>query len=238
MKSFEETIHKDEESISFRMIHVEGGLFQMGSNEGHSDEKPIHEVTIPKEGFLIGQFPVTQSLYEFVTGENPARFKGSDRPVENVSWHDAQTFIKMLNNLTKKEYRLPSESEWEFAARGGIHWKDDFKYSGSNDVREVAWYNDTSHEETKPVGLLEPNQLGIHDMSGNLYEWCEDYWHRDYNNAPQDGSAWDDMEDSASRVIRGGSWILNSQYCRVAVRYYYHPSRRYDFIGFRLVLSQ
>ncbi len=227
---------------TFHMIELAPGSFMMGDDgSGYDDEKPAHLVTFDKP-FYMGEFPVTQALWKAVMGEdnNPSWFLGNSRPVEQVSWNDINDeFLPKLRELTEiEEFRLPSEAEWEYAARGGIHWEANFKYSGSNDVGEAAWYEDNSHRETKPVGLLKPNQLGIHDMSGNVYEWCGDYWHSNYDHAPQDGSAWDDKEDSAFRVMRGGSWFDGSQFCRVAFRGFNHPSRRHYDIGFRLVLSQ
>ncbi len=234
-----------QDTFPLEMIEVKGSTFQMGGTK-HSDEKPIHEVTVPT--FWIGKYPVTQSLYEWVMGENPSYFQGKDRPVESVSWNDAQIFIRQLNQISEKQFRLPSEAEWEYAARGGIYWSKNYYYAGSNDIEKVAWHIENNHEETKPVGLKQPNQLGIYDMSGNLGEWCEDNYgnnmHRDF---PLDGSAWineyivirDDVTIWRDRVIRGGFWLINGSVnnCNVCQCFYGEPRDRYCDIGFRLVLS-
>ncbi len=222
------------------LIEVQGGIFEMGSEKGHEDEKPVHTVNVPT--FWIGKYPVTQSLYECVMGENSSHFRGADHPVEQVSWNDCQQFLQKLNMLLKREgeakFRLPTEAEWEYAARGGRGWGKGYTYSGSNEIAEVAWHSQNSHRETKPVGWKAPNQLGIHDMSGNVWEWCEDDWHDNYENAPDDGSAWIDAPRGSSRVLRGGSWRYGPYFCRVSYRFISHPSDRYFIIGFRLILPQ
>ncbi|MEZ4883198.1 MAG: formylglycine-generating enzyme family protein [Chitinophagales bacterium] len=226
------------ETFNIKLIEVEGGTFEMGS-EKDGDEKPIHEVSVPT--FNIGKYPVTQALYVFVMGkaENRSRFKGKDRPVETVSWEDAKRFLQKLNNdFGNFEFRLPSESEWEYAARGGKDWGDKFDYAGSKNIEEVAWYDENSHWETNPVGWKKANQLGIYDMSGNVWEWCEDDYHSDYENAPKDGSAWIDEPRASSCVVRGGGWDYFDSSCRVAYRSYDLPSYRDNYVGFRLVLPQ
>ena len=187
----------------FLMMPVEAGTFLMGSPdddaEAYSWEKPRHSVQI--SAFHLGRFPVTQALWRAVVqAENPndsgpsldpepSFFTGDQRPVEQVSWDDVQVFLRKLNDLTKasrpKEhaYRLPTDAEWEYAARGG-NKSQGYKYAGSNKLQEVGWFSDNSHSETKPVGLNDPNELGIYDMTGNLWEWCEDVWHDNYNDAP------------------------------------------------------
>ena len=167
--------------------------------------------------------------------DNPSFFTGDSRPVETVSWEDAQAFIQKLNELTGKVYRLPAEAEWEYAARGGQHSKG-YKYAGSNKLKEVGWYRENSHVETKAVGLKYSNELGLYDMSGNVWEWVEDQWHGNYEGAPTDGSAWVDKEEGTSRVLRGGSWSNDPEYCRCTSRITITPELRYDFIGLRLVL--
>ncbi len=231
----------------FWMIPVEGGAFEMGSpdndTEAASDEKPQHQVTI--SGFYIGKYPVTQLVWKAVmNGENPSGFKGDDRPVEQVSWDDAQEFIKQLNEVTNDTrpaghfYRLPSEAEWEYVARGGKYHAEGYKYAGSDRLKDVGWFASNSGSETKPVGQKQPNQLGIHDMSGNVWEWCEDDWHSDYKGAPEDGTAWINHSNRGTyRVNRGGSWLSTAQNCRAAYRYFNSPGYRYDYIGFRLALS-
>ena len=226
------------EAVSFELIYVEGGSFMMGGqdDEVRDNEKPVHKVTLP--GFYIGQYQVTQLLWKAVMGieNNPSRFQGDDLPVEMVSWNDTQSFLEKLISLTGKPYRLLSESEWEYAARGGQK-SQEYKYAGSNKLKEVGWYYGNSYGATKPVGLKNPNELGIYDMSGNVREWVEDQWHSNYDGAPDDGSAWVDRGKDAFRVIRGGSWLSDARDCRVAYRSDWHPAIRDDDIGFRLGLS-
>ncbi len=220
-------------NTAFDMIYVKGGSFQMGSKDGNSDENSIHEVTL--SDFYIGKFQVTQKLWQEVMGSNPSYFKGENRPVENVSWDDCQEFIEKLNRKTKQKYRLPSEAEWEFAARGGTKSKG-FKYAGSDNVDEVAEYEGNNDKETKPVGGKKPNELGIYDMSGNVWEWCQDKWHDSYKDAPADGSAWE-SGNSSGRVLRGGSWLYDAKICRVAFRSISTPGNRFIYYGFRLVCA-
>jgi formylglycine-generating enzyme required for sulfatase activity len=210
-----------------QMIKVEGGTFQMGSDE-EEDEKPIHEVAVPT--FYISKYEVTQKQWKEIMGENPSHFKGCDNcPVEQVSWDDVQDFLKKLNAKTGKKYRLPSEAEWEYAARGG----QNYKYAGSDNIGSIAWYDGNSGKKTHSVGQKSPNGYGIYDMSGNVYEWCEDVWHDDYKNAPVDGSAWVD-NSSLHRVERGGSCFGYAGYCRFTDRSHDHPAFRDDDVGFRL----
>ncbi len=227
------------------MIWVQGGTFMMGSDDDDAfdSEKPVHKVTVPD--FWIGQYPITQALWERVMNALPKKlaFKGKNRPVERVSWNDiTEDFLPRLNAQTGKKFGLPSEACWEYAARGGRNSqsyrnpKDYKKYAGSNEINEVAWYYENSHNETKPVGLKAPNELGLYDMSGNVWEWCQDHWHGDYKNAPSDGSAWEEG-GSSSRVLRGGSWSFNARYCRASYRYYSHTGSRLYGIGFRLFFS-
>ncbi|MCC5946307.1 MAG: formylglycine-generating enzyme family protein [Bernardetiaceae bacterium] len=211
--------------IPIELILVKGGEFMMGS-EKREEEQPIHKVSLPD--FWIGKYPVLQQLWEAVMGENPAYFKGKDRPVDTVSWNDCQTFITKLNEeMSEWKFALPSEAQWEYAARGGTHHKEGFEYAGSNDVNEVAWYNGNSHKESKPVGLKKPNQLGIYDMSGNVREWCEDDCHNRYKGATKDGSAWVDKPRGTYRLLRGGSWDFYPDYCRVANRNFNNPASRF-----------
>ena len=221
--------------VSFNMVKVSGGPFRMGSNdsEAHDDEKPVHSVTL--SDYYIGETEVTQELWEAVMGSNPSHFNGSRKPVEEVSWNDCQEFIKKLNQLTGKTFRLPTEAEWEYAARGGNKSKG-YKYSGSNTIGDVAWYNVGSSNSiygTHQVGTKAPNELGIYDMSGNVWEWCADR-DGDYSSSSQTNPT--GPTSGSSRVLRGGSWLYDAQHCRVAYRFSFYPSNRYSFFGFRLGL--
>ena len=234
--------------LTFKMIHIEGGTFDMGSNdeEATSWEKLVHTVTL--KDFKMAEFPVTQALWFWVMKDtdmsDPSYFKGDNHPVEQVSWLDiTEGFLPRLDEMTKglrpegSSYALPTEAQWEYAAKGGVYQKEYlFKYMGSNKLNEVGWYGDNSHSETKPVGLKTPNLLHLYDMSGNVFEWCKDQWHAIYEGAPDDGSAWVDKEKDSNRVRRGGSWRNDVWHCRSANRNNDTPSYRDDFIGFRLVL--
>ncbi|MEM6632806.1 MAG: formylglycine-generating enzyme family protein [Bacteroidota bacterium] len=235
MKSFSETL---EAGISFDMIWVQGGSFLMGNREedANSYELPVHDVQVPD--FFIGKYPVTQALYRSIMGENPSEFKGSDHPVEQVSWNDAHTFMEKLNQQTGKTYRLLTEAEWEYAARGGVY-SEDYLYSGSDNLKEVGWFDKNNDPNgTKPVGQKLPNELGIYDMSGNVYEWCEDDYHDNYQGAPEDSSAWIDQPSRGeARVLHGGGWLGVARYCRVSHRNGGEPGLRDLNVGFRLALS-
>ena len=225
---------------SFDMILVEGGAFQMGGNdkEAEDDEKPIRQVKLPS--FYIGKYPVTQDLYETIMGVNPSEFKGLDHPAENISWKDAHKFISQLNKKKRINYRLPSEAEWEFAARGrGGIYSEGYLYAGSDRLKDVGWYRENNKPRgTKPVGRLLENELGIHDLSGNVYEWCEDDYHESYEGAPTEVSPWiDKPKRSSLRVLRGGYWLDLARHCRVSYRRRLAPDFRNNYVGFRLVLS-
>lgn len=221
--------------VSFDMIKVEAGSFIMGctSEQGgdcYSDEQPYHRVTITQD-YYIGKFEVTQELYEAVMGTNPSNWKAFDRPVENVSWNDAQEFCAELSRMTGRRFSLPTEAEWEYAARGGKK-SSGAKYSGSSSVANVAWYDGNSGSQTHRVGQLRANELGIYDMSGNVWEWCYD-WYGDYSSSSQT----DPMGPSSgsSRVLRGGGWNDSAGNCRVSNRCNGSPAYRNTYIGFRVV---
>ena len=216
---------------TFKMIRVEAGTFRMGSTSGDSDEQPVHNVTISKD-YYIGETEVTQELWMAVMGTNPSYFTSdSQLPVEKVSWNDCQTFITKLNSLTGATFRLPTEAEWEFAARGG-NKSQGYTYSGSNTIDNVAWYSGNSSSKTHVVKTKSPNELGIYDMSGNVWEWCQD-WYGSYSSAavtdPQGASS------GSNRVSRGGGWNSNATYCRCTYRYYNTPTNTYSSLGLRLV---
>jgi formylglycine-generating enzyme required for sulfatase activity len=225
-KEKEEQKRREKAAQSFiEMVPVEGGPFLLGGT---------HAVTVPD--FEIGKYPVTQKQWQEIMGNNPSHFKGEDLPVENVSWNDAKAFIQKLNErFPGRHFRLPSEAEWEYAARGGRLSKG-YEYAGSNQLDEVGWYSENSGNKTHPVGLKKANELGLHDMSGNVWEWCEDDWHDSYQGAPGDGSAWmDKPERGDGRVQRGGSYWSAAKSCRVAYRHSDDPARRSEIYGFRLV---
>ena len=230
--------------VSFTMIAVEGGTFNMGAqyidssgtnydNDAVSDEKPVHSVTL--SDYYIGETEVTQELWEAVMGSNPSHFGGNpQRPVETVSWDDCQEFITKLNQLTGKNFRLPTEAEWEYAARGG-NKSQGYKYSGSNTIGDVAWYDDNSNSRTHNVKTKSPNELGIYDMSGNVWEWCHDWYNSNYySNSPQTNPT--GPSTGSYRVNRGGSWDDIAKFCRVSVRINYDPDGRFSNYGFRLAL--
>ena len=224
--------------VSFTMIAVEGGTFQMGAtseqgNDALDSEKPVHSVTL--SDYYIGETEVTQELWTAVMGSNPSYFSGyPQRPVEKVSWNDCQEFITKLNQLTGKNFRLPTEAEWEYAARGGNKSKG-YKYSGSNTIGDVAWYTDNSGSETHDVKTKQANELGIYDMSGNVWEWCQD-WYGDYSSSSQTNPT--GPSSGSYRVYRGGSWFSSARYCRVSIRNYYFPDFSDFNLGLRLSLSQ
>ncbi len=225
------------EGIEFKMVFVEGGTFTMGAtseqgSDAYSSEKPTHSVTL--SDYYIGETEVTQGLWKAVMGSNPSYFKGDNLPVEQVSYEDVKTFITKLNQKTGKTFRLPTEAEWEYAARGGKKSKG-YKYSGSNNIGDVAWYDKNSNDKTHPVKTKQPNELGIYDMSGNVWEWCSD-WYESYSSYSQTNPQ--GPSSGAYRVIRGGSWNYSAKYCRVAYRYINNPSYRYNSLGFRLALSR
>ena len=222
------------DGVSFIMKFVEGGIFQMGSNdrEAESDEKPVHSVTL--SSYYIGETEVTQALWKAVMGSNPSRFKGDNFPVEQVSWNDCQRFIRKLNQKTGRNFCLPTETEWEYAARGGKK-SNGYKYAGSNNIDSVAWYTDNSGSKTHPVKGKSPNELGLYDMSGNVWEWCSD-WYGKYSSSSQTNPQGPSF--GSIRVLRGGSWRSSAGDCRVPYRYSSDPVNWINARGFRLALSE
>ena len=221
--------------VTFKMICVQGGTFTMGcTSEQGSDcdnkEEPSHSVTLGD--FYMGETEVTQALWKAVMGNNPSNFNGDDRPVESVSWNDCQKFIRKLNQLTGKTFRLPTEAEWEYAARGG-NKSQHYKYAGSNTLGNVAWYTDNSGNSTHPVKGKQANELGLYDMSGNVWEWCSD-WYGSNNSSSQTNPQ--GPSSGSNRVLRGGSWYRSAGYCRVSRRFSNGPGYRHDHYGFRLSL--
>ncbi len=244
--------------VPFEMVEVRGGTFRMGatSEQGNdadsdekrvhivtlyllhlfdskgldSDEKPVHSVTL--SGYYIGKTEVTQALWKAVMGSNPSSFKGDNLPVELVSWNDCQEFIRKLNSLTGQHFRLPTEAEWEFACRGGNNSRG-YKYSGSNYIDNVAWYWDNSGKKIHPVATKLPSELGIYDMSGNVMEWCSD-WYGKYSSGAQTNPK--GPYDGSHRVRRGGSWGSDAMACRSSLRYVCAPSASSRGLGLRLAL--
>ena len=219
-------------------VLVEGGTFTMGvskeqDSESGNDERPPHEVTL--SSFHIGKYEVTQGQWKAIMGNNPSGCfpKGDNYPVENVNWADIQTFIKRLNDSTGKQYRLPTEAEWEYAARGGNQSKK-YKYSGSNSVNEVAWHSSNSGS-TRPVGGKLPNELGIYDMSGNVSEWCNDWYDKDYYANSPSTNPQGPQTATPNRVIRGGSWETPTIHARITARSGQIPTINTTSVGFRLV---
>lgn len=222
--------------IEIRMIRVEGGAFTMGatpeqSNDANSNERPTHRVTLST--YYIGEIEVTQELWQAVMGSNPSRFIGLKRPVERVSWDDCQAFIRRLNILTDNRFRLPTEAEWEFAARGGNNSRGN-RYAGSNTISEVAWYDDNSNSETHDVAQKNHNELGLYDMSGNVLEWCQDK----YDDRYRGGSETNPIGPihGMYNVLRGGCWSFGAERCRVSYRHSATNNYRNNLIGFRLAL--
>ncbi len=223
------------QGIFSNMVYVEGGTFIMGctSEQGrncNSDEKPSHLVTVGN--FYISKYEVTQRQWKLVMGSNPSSFDDDEFPVEKVSWYDVQVFISKLNEFTGKKYRLPTEEEWEFAARGG-NKSQGYRYSGGNNIDKVAWYENNSKYRTHPVGLKSPNELDLYDMSGNVLEWCNSCY-SSYSSSTQANPQ--GPSTGLDGVIRGGCWFAPARGCRVSFRYSSDPGVSYYYLGFRLCL--
>ncbi|MBN8860959.1 MAG: formylglycine-generating enzyme family protein [Sphingobacteriales bacterium] len=220
------------DSIRENMVWVTGGSFIMGNNISEPDERPAYEVVI--DGFAISRYPVTQRQWMVIMERNPSDFPGCDQcPVDKVSWDDAQVFIKKLNMLTGKKYTLPTEAEWEYAAKGGRDAPGNFRYAGSDDIDSVGWYAGNSGRMPHPVGQKKPNELGLYDMTGNVWEWCQDwyakfYYEQNENNNPQGPPS------GSGRVRRGGSWYTQSTSCKTSTRNNVRQDYFDDIGGFRL----
>jgi formylglycine-generating enzyme required for sulfatase activity len=248
--AFNEPLGSD---IGLEMVAIPSGKFMMGSPETErgrwKDESPQHEVTV--EPFFIGKYPITQAQWKSIASTpqidrelklDPSDFKGDNLPVENVSWDDATEFCQRLSRATGRGYRLPTEAEWEYACRAGTTTPF---YFGETITGKLANYNSDdiylqerkvkSKGKTTPVGNFPPNAFGLHDMHGNVCEWCLDNWHDNYQGAPTDGSAWSDREENDMYVLRGGSWNFNPRLCRSATRLNYIPGDRLINIGFRVI---
>jgi len=226
------------------MVFVEGDTFKMGCDDGNKNEKPIHTVTV--SNFYLGKYEITQKQWIDIMGQDPPEITsaGCDQcPVERISWNEIQEFLQEFNIKSGKKYRLPTEAEWEYAARGGNQSKG-YMYSGSNALKDVAWFAGNSYEKTHPVGQKQPNELGIYDMSGNVWEWCADPYDADYyEKSPKDNP--EGPSKGSYRSLRGGSWNKDPEYCRITFRGWSHPGNRYkgppglrrDYGGFRLCLD-
>ena len=223
--------------VSFEMAKVEAGTFTMGATsemtEPYSDEKPTHEVTLTNN-YYLGKTEVTQALWKAVMENSPSGFDGDEKPVEQVSWYDCQKFISKLNSATGKNFRLPTEAEWEFAARGGNNSRH-YRYGGSDILDDVVWYEDNCGDTTHDVAMKQPNELGLYDMGGNVLEWCFD-WYGSYSSTPQNNPM--GSNSGTDHVARGGSFYFDARHCRSSQRMFCPPDcRRYD-LGLRLALSE
>lgn len=242
------------DGVELDMVLVPGGIFLMGSPEDElerSNDEALHEVNVPN--FIMGRYPITQAQWRSVARlepvereleADPSNFEGDGRPVEQVSWEDATEFCQRLSNHTGRDYRLPSEAEWEYACRAG---KSTPFYYGKTLTSKLANYhcsntydNGPAGEpigETSPVGQFPANAFGLSDMHGNVYEWCQDHYHGSYEDAPVDGNAWGDEnpEEDQLRILRGGSWITSPYHCRSAFRNWCGPGDRLNSVGFRVI---
>lgn len=218
--------------VSFNMVQVDGGTFTMGGTaeqeKPYNNEKPTHQVTL--SSYLIGETEVTQELWQAVMGSNPSEFPGNKRPVEKVSWYDCQEFIKKLNQQTGARFRLPTEAEWEFAALGG-NKSHNYTYAGSNTLDDVAWYRSNSDLKCHEVRGKAANELGLYDMSGNVVEWCQD-WYGSYSRDNQTDPT--GPTTGIAFVYRGGCWYNEDSNCGVTLRNWYLASKRYADLGFRI----
>lgn len=219
------------DSIQNNMVWVTGGKFIMGSAAGEADEKPAHEVVV--DGFAMSKYPVTQRQWTVIMGSNPSEFAGCDQcPIDRVSWDDAQAFVSRLNKLSGKYYSLPTEAEWEYAAKGGLDGKG-FRFSGSDDIDQVGWYASNSDRRPHEVGEKMPNELGLYDMTGNMWEWCQDWYEKFYYELNEKYSPMGPSSGSG-RVRRGGSWFTQAVNCRSSTRNNVKQDYKDDSGTFRL----
>jgi len=230
--------------VKLEMIAIPDGSFWMGSPDGvgHDDERPRHQVAIAP--FWISKYPITQAQYHAIAGGNPSNFKGDQRPVEQVSWWEAIAFCEKLREKSDRVFRLPSEAEWEYTCRAGTETPF---YFGEIISTEQANYDGNStygsgkkgeyRKQTTDVGIFPANAFGLYDIHGNVWEWCADHWHGNYDDEPTDGSAWITANDKDSRLLRGGSWSNDPDDCRSAYRHYNSPGNQNDNIGFRVACS-
>jgi formylglycine-generating enzyme required for sulfatase activity len=221
--------------VKLEMVDIPGGEFLMGSpvTEKGSNKSERYQHLVEITSFCMGRHPVTQEQYEALMGINPSEFKGESLPVENVSWNDAQEFCRRLTERSQRKYGLPSEAQWEYACRAGTNTPF---YFGEIITTEIANYNGKS--KTNSVGIFPANGFGLHDMHGNVLEWCEDKWNENYRGAHADGSAWISGNNNNCRLLRGGSWIINPNDCRSASRHKRSAVSKSSIIGFRLVCRQ
>ena len=233
--------------VKLELAWIPPGEFEMGAHGGPSTEEPAHKVRFAK-GFWMGRYEVTQEQWQQVMGSNPAHFKGEKNPVEQVSWDDCQEFLRRVNQyptVTNEQFcfRLPSEAEWEYACRAGtstaVHYGNNMdssmaNFNGNYPAGEGAKGED--RQRTVPAGSFPPNAWGLHDMHGNVWEWCEDCYHENYVNAPLDGSAWLTPPGS-NRIARGGAWIATADCCFSSHRFWLYSNARRSFVGFRVVAA-
>ena len=223
--------------VSIEMVKVEVGTFMMGATaemkDPNSDEKPVHQVTLTND-YYMGKYEVTQALWEAVMGWNSSEFNGDNLPVNNVSWYDCQEFISKLNSMTDRKFRLPTEAEWEYAARGGKKSRG-YQYSGNSNISDVAWYDGNSGGKTHPVGTKQANELGIYDMTGNVMEWCSD-WYDFYSSSSQTNPT--GADSGSCRVNRGGTSSSHAGGCHLSFRFCHDPSVCSYTMGLRLALSE
>ncbi len=219
--------------VSFKMIKVDAGTFMMGCKTGERRERHVHEVSL--SSYYIGETQVTQALWLAVMGDNPSDFMGENNPVNRVNWFDCEIFLNKLNELTHKIFRLPTEAEWEFAAKGGKKSRG-YQYAGSDDIEKVAWFDENSNSEVHPVARKKPNELGIYDMSGNVWEWCQDWGDRDYYKQSIDRNP-KGPSSGSDRVCRGGGRSSIAGNCRVTYRNFNSPENKRSSIGLRIVID-